>query len=215
MPTTATLLLPYPAPTDPADVPLDVQRLADRLEVVWPTKTAGGIPLTPSATPPASPVEGTLWAYRLTSPNAGTWLFRYNAADSRWDFIGGPPLFSFVGTTSGPHSNTVYGDATTGDGPSVTIPLAGDYIVELGAKVQNAAATLAAGVVSYAIGATAAADTDALSITMAAVSGPNVQGARPSRKNALGAVVLLCKYRVTAGTFNFGDRYLRVTPVRI
>lgn len=34
MPTTAVLLLPYPATTDPADVPADVKKLADRVEAV-------------------------------------------------------------------------------------------------------------------------------------------------------------------------------------
>lgn len=34
MPTTPTLLLPYPLPGDPADVPLDLQELADRIEAV-------------------------------------------------------------------------------------------------------------------------------------------------------------------------------------
>jgi len=34
MPTTATLLLPYPAPSDPADVPTDMGELATRLETV-------------------------------------------------------------------------------------------------------------------------------------------------------------------------------------
>jgi hypothetical protein len=34
MPSTATLLLPYPAPTDPADVPTDMGELAARIETV-------------------------------------------------------------------------------------------------------------------------------------------------------------------------------------
>lgn len=37
MPTTPVYALPYPAAADPADVPLDMQELADRLEVVLPT----------------------------------------------------------------------------------------------------------------------------------------------------------------------------------
>jgi hypothetical protein len=39
MPTTPELLLPYPAPTDPADVPADMAALANRLEVVTLPKT--------------------------------------------------------------------------------------------------------------------------------------------------------------------------------
>ena len=34
MPTTATMLLPYPAATDPADVPTDMRELAERIETV-------------------------------------------------------------------------------------------------------------------------------------------------------------------------------------
>lgn len=37
MPTTPVYALPYPASTDPADVPLDMQELAERVEVVLPT----------------------------------------------------------------------------------------------------------------------------------------------------------------------------------
>jgi hypothetical protein len=36
MPTTPVLLLPYPAATDPADVPADIQKLANRLDIVVP-----------------------------------------------------------------------------------------------------------------------------------------------------------------------------------
>jgi hypothetical protein len=41
MPTTPIYALPYPAATDPADVPADMQRLANRLEAVLPT--LGGV----------------------------------------------------------------------------------------------------------------------------------------------------------------------------
>jgi len=51
MPTTAVLLLPYPAPADPADVPADVKKLADRIEAtrgapngLAATDAAGKIP---------------------------------------------------------------------------------------------------------------------------------------------------------------------------
>lgn len=37
MATTPIYALPYPVPTDPADVPADMQELAERLEVVLPT----------------------------------------------------------------------------------------------------------------------------------------------------------------------------------
>jgi hypothetical protein len=37
MPTTPIYALPYPAASDPADVPLDMQELAERVEAVFPT----------------------------------------------------------------------------------------------------------------------------------------------------------------------------------
>jgi len=42
MPATPTYALPYPASTDPADVPADVKKLADRIEVVVGPGTANG-----------------------------------------------------------------------------------------------------------------------------------------------------------------------------
>ena len=41
MPTTPKLALPYPLPGDPADVPLDVQELAERVDTV--AGTASGL----------------------------------------------------------------------------------------------------------------------------------------------------------------------------
>jgi hypothetical protein len=130
MPTTPIYALPYPAAADPADVPLDMQELADQV-----AKVLGG---ALSATPPATPIEGQLWAM---SPAAGVvWLFRYNAGSPsayKWEFIGGPGLYIYDATDRA-FANTTLGDLP--GGAELTYPRPGDYHAHFQASVYHSGA---------------------------------------------------------------------------
>ena len=69
----------------------------------------------------------------VDATNRVLWTFRYNAAGGtyKWEFLGGPPLTAHVATSEA--VTTSWQNLTT-DGPSITTPLAGDYIVQAGAK---------------------------------------------------------------------------------
>ena len=213
MPTTATYLLPYPAAGDPADVPTDMQELADRLETVLPTIGAGyGTSL------PGSPTDGQEYIL-VDSTTAPTyqWRFRYNAGSSqteKWEFVGGAPALSTVATLEGTTSAT-YAALTTA-GPSIVIPQAGVYAIELGAQFEvSGGSGVAASYMSYDIGATGAVDADGAFISLAQAA--YTLNAVKAQRKTLTAVTLTAKYRRLSGsaTARFIDRFMRVTPVRV
>jgi hypothetical protein len=128
----------------------------------------------------------------------------------KWVFMGGPALFAEVTTVQGTASTTFVALATAG--PSITVPRAGDYDVEIGCRVENA--STASAVHSYDIGGTGAVDADGVIHATTLNNGP--QGGRPRRKTGLAAsTALVSKYRTTAGTAMFSNRWMRVTPVRV
>lgn len=164
---------------------------------------------------PATGADGAEFCYVADSTNGNIWTFRYRSASAsayKWEFIGGSALFSEVLTDE----NTgvgVYGDLTT-VGPSVTLPLAGDYDVAIGAGWSQGADN-GVGFMSYQIGGTAAVDTDSIQFTRGTGS-IFTPGARTRRKTGLTAVALTAKYKNgIAGVANFRQRWMSAIPVRV
>jgi hypothetical protein len=163
------------------------------------------------STPPGSPIDGDEWVLPVDTANGVMWKFRYNALSAsayKWEFVGGSPLISEVATQEATGSTTDV--ALTTAGPSIVIPRAGEYVVELGCKTSGGSASTA--VMSYDIGATPAADADSLAVPHNV--GDFAHGSRP-RIKALAAVTLVAKYKAGAGSDSFSDRWFRVTPVRV
>lgn len=142
------------------------------------------------------------------------WLLKYRASDSKWYFIGGPPLHVEVAAEES-IASTAYGVLSTA-GPSITIPLLGDYIVEQGAAVYTAGVNSYI-YMSYAIGATAASDLDALEMRGTGTGNlPQMAGSRRKRKTGLAAgTVLASRYRASVTSAAFKNRWMAVTPLRI
>jgi len=153
-----------------------------------------------------------------------TWTFKYNAGSAsayKWEYVGGPPLFAEV-------QPTVAGIETTASltyvalasaGPSLTVPYAGDYDVEIGASMWNNT-NAAAARMSYDIGGTGASDNDSITVGEGTAAGADsVSGnvSRSRRKTALAAsTALVSKYEaVVGGTASFRQRLMKVTPVRV
>jgi hypothetical protein len=76
---------------------------------------------------PGSPSDGD--EYILQNGDGSTWHLRYFGGASRWDFIGGSPLYA-RSSVSGNTTSTSYSAAT--GVPSIAIPFAGRYEVEYG-----------------------------------------------------------------------------------
>lgn len=177
-------------------------------------------PLPPLVTAlPTSPADRQEVYFQSTAmaSNGEIWHLRYNAASAsshKWEFLGGSELVGFT-LAEESRANAAYGDLSGGaTGPSVALPLAGDYDITIGARsycVTNGAQ----GYMSYAT-ASAAADADGFDVY--ALTGgvgtiPNHLTTR--RKTGLTAVTITAKYKVSTGTAYFSNRVLRARPVRV
>lgn len=176
-------------------------------------------PVTFSATIPASPVDGQLWAYNADATAGVAWMFRYRSASSsayKWEYVGGGRMLATV-ATSETRGNTAYGDLTT-VGPSITVPFAGDYQIAHGASMVPPATTLGIGFMSYATGATVAVDADYVYIGAAGAVATATNTYRETVKTAVAAsAVIRAKYRtsVASPTGTFSNRVLAVVPIRV
>lgn len=170
---------------------------------------------------PASPVDGQEVVYVADAANGVLWRLRYNAGAVsvyKWEFVGGSPLFSEVGSPGSGDEGTASTSYTTltSSGPNVALPLAGDYDVEVMCAAYNTGANIGSAM-SYQIGATAAVEADAaISQSSSASTGVPYAVAR-RRKTGLAAVTLSARYRSAgAGTANFRwGRRMTVWPVRV
>ena len=204
---TAIFQLPYPELTDPADVPTDVRELAEAVE------TKLGAALATSL--PGSPVDGQeIYYQNAAMATAGVvWHLRYRAGAAgsyKWEVVGGPPLFSEIVATENTTSTTFV--ALTTPGPQITLPLAGDYIVALGARIGYSGALTA--IMSYQIGATGAVDDDGVNPGFGATAGYTAITEKERLKTGISGI-LSARYRTTAAQASFGFRWMRVTPIRV
>lgn len=82
---------------------------------------------------PASPVDGQSYYYIADATNGVVWHMRYRAANTDWEFVGGPPLvasdFAARSRATVAHATWTYIDNT--NDPRVTIPVTGDYVIQL------------------------------------------------------------------------------------
>lgn len=164
---------------------------------------------------PGAPVNGMEVYYLADSTNGVVWHLKYRAASasaSKWEFVGGPPLSSRVDTAETTVSATYV--ALTTAGPSVTVPLAGDYLIEIYSEQLHSAAAQVM-LHSYDVGGTGAADADSALSSSPAANMPFTV-VKPRLKAGLAAsTALVSKYRTTAATATFRFREMRVLPVRV
>lgn len=174
-------------------------------------------PLQVVAALPGAPTDGQEVVYQnATMAGLGiAWRLKYRAGSAsayKWEFIGGSPWVAEV-TTLETTAAAAFTDLTT-VGPSITLPLAGDYAIGLSALVRHSVAgsTMYMG---YAIGATAAATADAMRVDqdVANMLKHVTRSERPKLALAAGSAIV-AKYSATA-TATFADRTLSVRPIRV
>lgn len=113
MPTTANLALPYPVLADTADVPRDIQALADQVELRLSEPIVTTLPTTnlfngktvlyQFATPANQPVGNA------AGVGGGLWRLRYDTAVTdayKWRWLGGADWTTVATYTWGPSSTT-------------------------------------------------------------------------------------------------------------
>jgi hypothetical protein len=213
MPATPNLALPYPTAADTADVPRDIKALADRLDIV-----ASGAVVT---TLPGAPVDGQEVYYVADAANGIVWHLRYRTAATgpyKWEVVGGDALQAEVAALQSKTGNT-YGDITT-VGPTVTVPLAGDYDLhfDCGMHLPGVAAALSAWA-GVQIGATVPNDNDAVFCAMAGstTASAGFSVSRELRRTIASPVACKLVYRGGDATnsFSWSRRRLALLPVRV
>ncbi len=177
-----------------------------------PRLSLGAVPLVTAL--PTTPQDGQVVDYLADATNGVIWRLRYRAAATgayKWEVIGGAPLFA-ANDTAGTMTGTSYADPTTGGaGPSVTVPLAGDYLIRHGLNTYMVGAGV--GYQSFAVGATAAQDADSITYGSTA-SGASLMVAR--LKTAVPAAsAIAAKFKVTASTMQLAQRWLEAMPRRV
>lgn len=164
---------------------------------------------------PANPVDGQECYFLADATNGVVWHLRYRAAAVgvyKWEYVGGPALRAEVLTKESTGS-TVETDLTT-VGPSVVLPLAGDYEVGYGAGVNPAAGAVYA-VVTPKFGAAAVVGTDAI-VVYTTGGAAELQIARWCVRTGLGAgITVKLSYRMSGSTGGFNNRWIMATPVRV
>lgn len=184
---------------------------------------AGGVP-TFETSLPSPAVDGQEIYYRADSTNGRIWHLRYRnafnggSATYPWEYIGGPAFVSSVkdGTISDSETTTSTSyTALATAGPSVALPLAGDYEVTIGFTGYNGN-TSAVIHMSYDIGASTALDADSVQVGQSNTAANAYASATKTRlKAGLTAVTLTAKYKVSAGTGVYWNRHMIVRPVRV
>lgn len=191
--------------------------VVDDVDDAW-VSVPGVIP-PPSVTPPlvaalpGVPDDGDE-IYFAADGTGVVWHLRYHAASAsahKWEVVGGSPLFA-ENTGAFTTTSAAYGDMAGGAVmPSITLPLAGDYMVTIEATVFQV--TGGEGLLSYATGGTAASDTDAIAETSTTTG---LQCARTRRRNDIPAgAALAMKGRTTANTLEVVGPSIRAIPVRV
>ena len=144
---------------------------------------------TTVTTLPPSPYDGQQVIFKAAP--AHYWQLMWIASEAKWEFLGGAPLFSFVGNSEGIASDSSWHG--TG-GPFVTVPWNGFYRVDIGftgaTQVPNGHLQM-----SYKIGATSPSGNDAIDGVSRSGSQAAVFGSR--EKTLTTGTVLEAKYQTT------------------
>lgn len=167
---------------------------------------------------PASPNDQDEYCYLADATNGIVWRFKYNSGSSsshKWEFVGGSPMSASVATLESTTSTT-YTDLST-TGPSVVVPLAGEYDIWESAQASDSVDQQSASVAAK-LGTASTADTE-YAVGTASNGQTDGQGfalARrlPARTLAASATVKL-QYKCSAGTGYFKNREIAVTPRRV
>jgi len=166
---------------------------------------------------PGSAIDGQEIMYLADSTNGVGWHLKYRAAEAgsfKWYYIGGPPLVA-VQAALDSITSTTYAAPPTNAGPSITVPLAGDYDVRVRFR-GDANAANGNCFYSYAVGATAAIDGDAAALAVSASTVDSITSVKRTRKTGLAAATALAaRYKVGGGTGRAYEREMQVWPVRV
>ncbi len=172
---------------------------------------------TVTSLPTTNLYDGREVYYVADATNGVTWHLKYKSSEAtyKWHYVGGQALYAAVETSQTKTANSYGNLATTG--PSITLPLAGDYRLEYGSNIEGA--TVDRHYATIKLGASAAGDDESISVAIGNPGGQS-QGGDVSRiLNITGRTAgeaMLMQYRTTlSSTATFVKRFITVLPVRV
>lgn len=166
---------------------------------------------------PSNAIDGQEVRYLADNTNGIVWNLRYRAGSSsayKWEFIGGQPLYSFIATWEGTTTNYPNYTNLATSGPSLSVPLAGQYMVDLSYISQETNGGYSTTIVTQATGAPLDVANALFQIDATTA---DVQTSFTSRALTLTTTnpLRVLYARNGTGTANFGQRHLRFTPIRV
>jgi len=161
---------------------------------------------------PGAPYDGQEVYFEASASLGVYWHLRYRSASAstyKWEFLGGPPLYAEV-LTSESTTSTTYVDLAT-VGPSLTLPLAGEYEIVLDVHITPASNP---GWAAVKLGTASTSDTDGVVLASAAIQGS--LGRTIIRTLTVPSAVVKVQYRMNAaGSMSAARRNLSIRPVRV
>lgn len=166
---------------------------------------------------PVFPFDGQRVDYIADAPGGIVWTFRWREAavgSYKWEFIGGGALWNRATASFTPTSTTY---AVTTFPPSITVPLAGEYMIRHGAKIVNGGTSVAdVCSVTIKLGAAAAGDNESIVFAHAASAATQGISGATEFTAQLAASAVCVEY---AKTVNSADaislRWLEIIPIRV
>lgn len=183
-------------------------------ELLMPVATVTALPVATAGSPI---LDGQEIYYVADATNGIVWHLKFRAASAsayKWEFVGGAMLMhDLQATGTETTGSTGYTDITT-TGPTLTAPLAGDYMIDYGMQ--------------YFTDTAFAGNFSALWLGTASVVANSSCGGTPSNANEVHSAArsrslfglaasqeVRMRYLVTAGTGSFSKRWMRMTPIRV
>ena len=161
---------------------------------------------------PSSPVNGQEFYYVADATNGVIWHLRYNSSEPtyKWEYLGGSSLTQQISTDESTNTQNAWVNLTT-NGPSITLPRSGDYLVRYGALMNtNNQGVLAVG---PAIGDTTPMVNASVSVS---TSGGYENGSGSWVATGRSASdILKLRYYTNVSTGYYQFRYIEVIPIRI
>jgi len=182
---------------------------------IWPA--AQMLPLLTSAQMTALvPNDGQVIRLQVDATNGIEWLLAYRAGSAspyKWEFIGGPDIWSYVDASEGSATTGAWMNLTT-NGPQVLAPRAGDYLAMYGSRFSHSASG-GSGYLASAVGDTTGSVPAAFAGVPTA-AGVLTYGLRAIHLGvAAGAAIKARYYNNTVGTGTWLQRWQTVQPIRV
>jgi hypothetical protein len=171
---------------------------------------------------PSSPVDGQIIDYVADSTNGVVWRFRYRSASSsayKWEFIGGPANYSYIGPneyygTRQTYSSTTFGDLST-VGPSFVTPFAGDWDCTYNCETETTGTSTNLKIWVTGDGTPSWTTADSQFFAGAQLNATHANTVRRTSVSSGSTIKIQYSVSNAGTTAYFWNRRLYVTPVRI